>query len=68
MSAGKDPMGLAAAVLFASCTKTGEQKMIPQVTFAFKNEPSHNTHCPYWYGLPQLSASHSYITPHLRHW
>ena len=26
VSAGKDPMGLAAAVLFASCTKTGEQK------------------------------------------
>jgi transcription initiation factor TFIIB len=25
VSAGKDPMGLAAAVLFASCTKTGEQ-------------------------------------------
>jgi transcription initiation factor TFIIB len=26
VSAGKDPMGLAAAVLFASCAKTGEQK------------------------------------------
>ena len=26
VSAGKDPMGLAAAVLFASCEKTGEQK------------------------------------------
>jgi transcription initiation factor TFIIB len=26
ISAGKDPMGLAAAVLYTSCTKTGEQK------------------------------------------
>jgi transcription initiation factor TFIIB len=26
VSVGKDPMGLAAAVLFASCAKTGEQK------------------------------------------
>jgi transcription initiation factor TFIIB len=26
MSAGKDPMGLAAAVLYTSCIKTGEQK------------------------------------------
>ena len=26
VSAGKDPMGLAAAVLFASCAKTAEQK------------------------------------------
>ena len=26
ISAGKDPMGLAATVLYASCIKTGEQK------------------------------------------
>ena len=26
ISAGKDPMGLAAAVLYTSCIKTGEQK------------------------------------------
>jgi transcription initiation factor TFIIB len=34
IAAGKDPMGLAATVLYASCMKTGEQKTQFELTKA----------------------------------
>jgi transcription initiation factor TFIIB len=34
IAAGKDPMGLAASVLYVSCLKTGEDKTQPQIAKA----------------------------------
>ena len=42
LSAGKDPMGLAATVVYASCIRTGEQRRQIDIANADRRNRSHN--------------------------